>query len=88
MKTHQDFIFDEISRELTTLFMTYDTRTLATAMMVRSAKALRALHSTGMWKKEDVRAVVDAALQDIYEPIPKDQLPPVTSIGGTKGPLQ
>jgi hypothetical protein len=88
MKSHQDFIFDEIARELTTLFTTFDTRTLASAMLIRSAKALRALHSTGMWKKEDVRVVVEAALKDIYEPLPKDQLPPVSMIGQPKGPLQ
>jgi hypothetical protein len=84
--THQDFIIDEIAKELDRLFATFDTKVLATAMLLRSATALRAVHSAGMWRVEDVRAVVEGVTKDIYEPLPKDQLPKVAALGG--GTLQ
>jgi len=79
---HNDFVINEINKELDLLFSTFDTKTLATAMMLRSAQMLRACHSAGVWKVEDVRAVVEGATEDIYEPLPKDQVPKVATTGG------
>jgi hypothetical protein len=79
---HQEFVYAEIAKELDILFSTFDTKTLATAMMIRSAYALRACHSAGLWKVEDVRAVVEGATADIYEPLPVDQVPKIATTGG------
>jgi hypothetical protein len=84
---HHDFIINEISKELDILFSTFDTRMLATAMMVRSAQALRATHASGMWRVEDVRAVIEGALENVYEPLPKEQMPKVVPTGRS-GTLQ
>lgn len=72
-----DSMVDQIQEDLTQLFMKYDTKLLATAMLMRSATALRTVHSAGIWKVSDVQAVVEAALEDIYTPIPAENLPPV-----------
>jgi hypothetical protein len=79
---HNDFIANEISKELDRLFGTFDTKYLATAMLIRSAQALRACHSAGVWCVEDVRAVVESATEHVYTPLPKDQVPRVASPGG------
>ena len=81
MKTHKDFIVEEIYNELNVLCSTFDTRMLATAMLLKSTQMLRALHSTGMWRTEDIKAVVEGALENIYEQLPKDQVPRVATIG-------
>jgi hypothetical protein len=77
MMDHRDFVLGEITKELDLLFSTFDTKILATAMMLRSA---------GMWRVEDVKAVVDGATKDILTPLPKDQVPKVAALGG--GTLQ
>jgi hypothetical protein len=87
MIDHRDFVLNEIAKELDLLFSTFDTKILATAMMLRSAHALRAVHSAGMWKVDDVRAVIEGATKDVYEPLPKDQVPKVATLGGS-GTLQ
>lgn len=79
---HRDFIVNEINKELDLLFSTFDTKTLATVMMIRSAAALRAIHNAGLWKVDDVRAVVEGATADIYKPLPKDQIPKIATSGG------
>lgn len=78
-----DFIANEIHSELDRLFSTFDTKFLATAMMIRASAALRACHSAGVWKVEDVKAVVEGALEHVYEPLPKDQVPRVATPGGS-----
>lgn len=83
MKTHSDFMIGEINKELDLLFSTFDTKTLATAMMLRSAQALRAVHSAGLWRVEDVQAVVDSATKDILKPLPADQIPKIATTGNS-----
>lgn len=83
---HQDFVIGEIAKELDLLFSTFDTKVLAAAMLLRSTQALRAVHSAGMWRVEDVKAVIDGATKDVLTPLPKDQVPKVATLGG--GTLQ
>lgn len=58
-----------ISNGLTELQLSHDTKYLATAMMQRAAYMLRMLLTAGVWTEEDVRAVVDGALEDVYKPL-------------------
>jgi hypothetical protein len=84
---HDEFIIKEIHKELDLLFSTFDTKVLSAAMMLRSAHALRAVHSAGLWHIEDVKAVVDDSLKDIYVRLPEAKIPRVCVMGG-KNTLQ
>ena len=84
----QDFIANEIHSELDRLFSTFDTKFLATAMMIRASAALRACHSAGVWTVADVRAVVEGATENVYTPLPPDQVPRIASSGSAGNTLQ
>jgi len=72
-------VADQIQDRLTELFMTYDTKLLATIMMHRSAKALQGLHSLDIWEVEDVRVVVEESIKDIYVRLPQEDIIRVTA---------
>jgi hypothetical protein len=61
--SHQENVITQIHEELGRLAMTYDSRTLAAAMMVQAASMLRGLRAAGMWKDADVQAVVEGAVE-------------------------
>lgn len=69
--SHYDRQMRAISNGLTELQLSHDTKYLATAMMHRSAYMLRMLLTAGVWTEDDVRAVIDGALEDVYQPLPE-----------------
>lgn len=79
-------ILRQCEDELRSLFMRYDTKTLASLMFIRSASALRSLHTAGIWKVEDVQAVVQFALQNIYTP--QENMPEVRPLNDGNQTLQ
>jgi uncharacterized membrane protein (DUF2068 family) len=83
MSTHEDFIIREITKELNILFSTFDTKVLATAMMIQSARALRSLHTAGVWTVKDVKDVLAVATENILLPFPPDQIPEVRTINNS-----
>lgn len=78
---HEDFIINEIHTELNRLFLTFDTKVLAAAMMIRAGQALRACHSAGVWTVDDVRVVVEEATADVYTPLTEDKVPRIVTTG-------
>jgi len=84
----QDDIISAISIELDRLYATFDTRVLAAAMLVKSTVVLRACHSAGAMKVEDVQAMIKEVTSDIYLPLPRSQVPPVITTDGGPPNLQ
>jgi hypothetical protein len=79
---HSDIVITQITEQLDVLCSSFDTKVLAAAMMLRSAQMLRACHSAGVWKVEDVRAVVESATKNIYTPLPENRAPKVVTLDG------
>jgi hypothetical protein len=86
--TYPSSLVDEMNDQLDQLFSTYDTRLLSSLMLVRAGAALRALHSVGAWKVEDVKVIVDDVLSTIYTPLPKSDHPAIATTGGDRSNLQ
>lgn len=81
---HGDVVISQIAEQLDVLCSSFDTKVLAAAMMLRSAQMLRACHSAGVWKVEDVRAVVESATKNIYTPLPENRAPKVVTLDGNR----
>jgi hypothetical protein len=81
---HSDIVITQITEQLDVLCSSFDTKVLAAAMMLRSAQMLRACHSAGVWKVEDVRAVVESATKNIYTPLPENRAPKVVTLDGNR----
>lgn len=81
---HSDVVISQITEQLDVLCSSFDTKVLAAAMMLRSAQMLRACHSAGVWKVEDVRAVVESATKNIYTPLPENRAPKVVTLDGNR----
>ena len=81
---HHTNVSNEINKRIDEMLMTYDTKLLATTLVFRGVQALRALIAANMWRKEDVKAVIDGATADVFLPFPKNKIPQISTIGISK----
>lgn len=82
--SHFAQVTSDIYEDLNELSRRYDAKTLAIAMLTRSAYLLRVLQCLGVMEADDINNTIVEAIKDVHSPVATNELPPTKNIGAPR----
>jgi hypothetical protein len=70
-KSYRAEVMNEIGERLDDLILSYDSKVLATMLVVKGCGLLRALYNSGLWTEKDIKPILDEAAREVFLPMEK-----------------
>ncbi len=79
----QQYLDSELARitnDLSIMSVTYDSKLLTAALLIKAGGMLRSLHAIGLLSTQEVNGMIGIAFADATTPLPEDQKPQIAPL--------